>query len=202
MAETGNILVIGEMHESGLCEPTKQLLRAGKIICGQLDRKLDLVFLGGKAVGEPNTGYGYGADNVYMANDPLLENYMADPYLQAIDQIVTKIDPQIVLFAHNDRGMELAPRLAFRREAGVTLDCVKLDVHDQKSGLDYIKPVLGGKAYGRYRCADNLLEIATLREGAYEAADYDASIQKKAIEIAVPLEKNKIRTAFIKKEKE
>ena len=202
MAETRNILVIGEMGEGGLCEQTKQLLCAGKMICGQLGKKLDLVFLGGKTVVESNTGYGYGADNVYTASDPLLENYMADPYLQAIDQIVTKIDPQIVLLAHNERGMELAPRLAFRREAGVTMDCVALDVNDQKSGLDYIKPVLGGKAHGRYRCFNHRLEIATLREGAYEPAAYDATIQKKAIEIELSLDKNKIRTAFIKKEKD
>jgi electron transfer flavoprotein alpha subunit len=202
MSETKNVLVIGAIREGRLSEQTKQLLFVGKTVCKELDKKLDLVFVDTKAVAESNMGYGYGADNVYTASHPLLENYMADSYLQAMDQIVSKLDPRIILFAHDERGMELAPRLAFRRQAGVTLDCVKLEINAQKSGLDYIKPVLGGKAYGRYRCPDNRLEIASLREGAYEPGEYDSSIQKEVIEIELSLDTTKIRTTFIKKEKD
>lgn len=202
MNVSNRIVILGEMADGELTEGTKQLLRAGKKIGTDLGKQLSLVFIGPELQPGSAVGGNYGADSVYVATETALANYMADSYLLAIEKIVEEIQPDIILFLHNEKGMELAPRLAFRLGCGVTMDCVDFTVNKSNGRLDYVKPVLGGKAYGHYQCSNESLEIATLREGAFEPADYDASVQKDIIEINLSIDTDNVRTNFIKKEKD
>lgn len=202
MNGTNNIVVFGEMTDGELTEGTKQLLRAGKKISKDLGKGLDLVFIGSESIKQCAGGANYGADNVYMACDDALTNYMADSYLMIFEELIGELHPDIILFLHNDKGMELAPRLAFRMGCGVTLDCVDFAVNASNGRLEYVKPVLGGKAYGHYQCATGSLEIATLREGAFDPADYDPSTKNEIIELNLGIDSGKVRTTFVKKEKD
>jgi electron transfer flavoprotein alpha subunit len=202
MNGTNCIIIFGEMAAGELTEGTKQLLRAGKKISKDLGKQLNLVFIGPEPQKEAALGGNYGADGIYMACDAALTCYMADSYLLAFEKLVETIHPDMILFLHNEKGMELAPRLAFRMECGVTLDCVDFTINTSNGRLDYVKPVLGGKAYGHYQCSNGSLEIATLREGAFDPADYDASIQKETIELNLGIDGGKVRTSFVKKEKD
>ena len=109
MTEYKNVLVFGEMDGEKLSSVTAQVVRIGKALSSDLNEELHLLLLGSDAQGA-EVGYGYGADKVFAGTDPLLENYLTDTYLQAMEQAVEALNPSIILFAHNDKGLDLAPR--------------------------------------------------------------------------------------------
>jgi electron transfer flavoprotein alpha subunit len=151
---------------------------------------------------ENDEGFGYNADKVYMASDPLLENYMTESYLAAMEQIVEKLKPTVILFSHNDIGLDLAPRLAFRLKTGVTLDCVDLKIDHENGLLEQVKPVFGGKAHGHYVCTKRGPQIASVREGAFDPAEYDKDKKGEVIPLSLSLNPSNFKMRFLRKEQD
>jgi electron transfer flavoprotein alpha subunit len=199
MTEYKNILVFGEMDGENLSSVTAQVMRIGKTLSSDLEEELHLLLLGPDAQGAEQ-GYGYGADKVFVGTDPLLENYLTDTYLQAMEQAVEGLNPFIILFAHNDKGLDLAPRLAFRLKTGVAVDCVDLKIDG--GVLVTVKPVFGGKAHADANIAGSRPQIASVREGAFDPADYDESKKGEVSNLALSIDGSKVKPRFVKKEKD
>ena len=197
-----NILIFGEQDGDHLSSVTAQLMRIGKKLSGDLKEELYLVFFGEKFLSVAEEGYGYGADRVYMGTDPLLKNYLTDFYLQAMEQMVRELKPAIILFGQNDKGLDLAPRLAFRMRTCVTLDCVDLKINPERGLLEEVKPVFGGKAHGRYCCVNSFPQIASVREGAFDPADYNVSKKGEAMPIHLFLDPSRVRVKFVRNERD
>lgn len=202
MEDYKNIMIFGEMDGEGLSSMTRQLMGIGKRLAEEGGQDLCLVFLGSEPITGAEAGYGYGADKVYMGADPLLENYMTDACLQALEQIVGELKPAILLFGQNDLGLDLAPRLAFRLKTGVTLDCVDLNLDSEKGTLAQVKPVFGGKAHSCFYNTESRPQIASVRDGAFDSAAYDDSLKNEVITIDLSLDPSGVRTRFVKKEKD
>jgi electron transfer flavoprotein alpha subunit len=201
MTEYKNVLIFGEMDGEGLSSVTAQLMRIGKTLSRDLTEVLHLVFLGADAKGVEQ-GFGYGADKVFTASDPLLENYVSDAYLQAMEQVVAELKPSIVLFGQTDKGLDLAPRLAFRLKTGVALDCVNLKIDADKGVMVTVKPVFGGKAHADAHTAVSRPQIASVREGAFDPADFDESKKGDVSGLALSIDASKVKTRFVRKEKD
>ena len=199
MTEYKNVLVFGEMDGEKLSSVTAQVMRIGKTLSSDLNEELYLLLLGSNAQGAEQ-GYGYGADKVFAGTDPLLENYLTDTYLQAMEQAVAELNPSIILFAHNDKGLDLAPRLAFRLKTGVAVDCVNMKIDG--GVMVTVKPVFGGKAHADANSAESRPQIASVREGAFDPADYDGSKTGEVSNLALSIDESKVKTRFVKKEKD
>ncbi len=192
-----NILVFGEADGERLSPMTSQLLNIGKVLADDLQQALHLLILGDNAEKAGKQGFCYGADNVYWATDPLLTNYMTEPYLQAMEQIVKEQKPMIILFGQNDKGLDLAPRLAFRLKTGVTLDCTHLKI--DSGFLQQVKPVFGGKAIAHYYNRNPWPQVVSIREGAYEPPPYLTSRTGEMELLRLSLDPSKIKTRFLEK---
>lgn len=197
-----NILIYGEIMGDRLSSHTTQVMQIGLELSKHLSQELKVLFLGGQFLKTSEEAYGYGAHQVYMASDPLLENFMTDSYLQAMEQVVRDLRPAIVLFGHNENTASLAPRLAFRLRTGVTLDCVELKIDSASGLLEQVKPVFGGKAHAHYCCSGIFPQIASVREGAFDPADFDSSQRGEVSKIRFSLDRSGIRTRFLGKKKD
>lgn len=202
MSEYKNILVFGEADEGKLLSITLQLMSIGKKLAMGLNQELHLLLLGGEMTSVSNDGFHYGADKVFEVTDPLLKNYMTDSYLQAMVQIVREQKPNIVLFGQNEKGMDLAPRLAFRLNTGVSLDCIDLEIDPKNKLMKQVKPVYGGKANCHYFCEERRPQIVSVRDRTFDPADYEDSRNGEVIRLKVSLDSSKIRTRFLEKKKD
>jgi electron transfer flavoprotein alpha subunit len=200
MNDSKNILVVGELDDHGLAPTTTQAMRVGKTLADESAQQLHLLFIGGQVQAAANMGYAYGADNVFMAADPILENYTTDSYLQVMAAFVDQMKPGVILFCHNQVGLDLAPRLAFRLKAGVTLDCVAYKMDQASGSLQQERPVFGGKAHACFQATGSGPQITTVREGAAAPADYDPSKTGEVAPFPVSFDAAGIRTRFVKKE--
>ena len=202
MTDYKNILVVGELDDNGMTATTAQVMRVGIRLAGETEQQMHLLFIGGKMQADAEKGYTYGADKVYMATDPQLENYTTDSYLQVMTKFVEEMKPAVILFSHNQMGLDLAPRLAFRLKAGVMLDCVAYQMEMTSGLLQQERPVFGGKAHARYQGVGYGPQVTTVREGAVDAADCDVARTGEVIEFPVAIDAAGIRTRLVKKEKD
>jgi len=202
MGKNKHVLIFGEMEAGSLSPMTTQLLGIGRKLAGALKQEVHLLFLGAKIDPVFKTGFCYGADKVLAAVDPLFENYVNDSYLQAVTQVVRARDPEIVLFGQNDKGMDLAPRLAVRLHAGVTLDCVDLDIDAASGLLKQVKPVFGGKVNGHYYTKNAFPQIVSVRDRVFEPADHDEARTGEVEVVDISLDVSRVRSRFIEKQRD
>jgi electron transfer flavoprotein alpha subunit len=114
-----------------------------------------------------------------------------------MEQVAANLKPSIILFGQSDRGLDLAPRLAFRLRTGATLDCVGLSIDGQSGLLEQIKPVFGGKAYAHYICVGGFPQIASVRDGVFDPADYEPGSTGEVTQLPLFIDPSTVRTRVI-----
>jgi electron transfer flavoprotein alpha subunit len=202
MEDYKNILVVGELDDNGVAVTTAQVMRVAKTLAEETEQQMHLLLMGGEMQATAEKGYAYGADKIFMAADPQLENYTTDSYLQVMTKFAREMKPAVILFSHNQIGLDLAPRLAFRLKAGVMLDCVAFQMDKASRLLEQERPVFGGKAHARYQGLGDGPQISTVREGAVDAADCDETKSGEVVRFPVALDAADLRTRLVKKEKD
>jgi electron transfer flavoprotein alpha subunit len=86
--------------------------------------------------------FSYGADKVYWSENPLLADFCADVYAEALYQIVDVSSPELLMIGSTRRGKELAPRVAQKWSAACVTDAISLSLKGQE--LVVSRYTLGG----------------------------------------------------------
>ena len=127
-----NIFVFVEQRD-GVIQPVGlELLGKAHELAQILGEKVVAMFLGHNIKNQCQTLIEYGADEVVYADCPELKDYLTEQYSQAIAQISDKYLPNIVLFGATTIGRDLGPRLSARLATGLTADCTKLEISEEK----------------------------------------------------------------------
>ncbi len=195
------ILIFSEIIEGKLASVTTELLGCGRKLAGETNQGLSGVLIGNGVSNFSAQLISYGADKVYLVEDPLLTDYQTETYLTVMEKVIKEADPQIILFSQTAIGRDLAPRLAFRLGTVATMDCVAVEVDPQTKRLLPTKPVYGGNARAVYSY-DSDPQIATIRAKAVSALEPDANRKGEVINIAAGIEPAAVRAKVVQKVKE
>ena len=122
------VWVCGEIAEGRLAPITIELLGAGRGLADELGEDLSILLMGSEPGGLGQEAIAYGADNVYVAEDSLLEHYNSDVYTQVAADLCRQVSPSIMLVGHTDIGCDLAPRLNARLGGGLAMDCLAVSI--------------------------------------------------------------------------
>ena len=128
MAEYKGVLICGEIVEGRLAAIATELLGCGRKLADDLKEELSAVLIGSGVEESAPELIAYGADRVYVVDDPLLKDYQTDSYVAAMEKAVSQVMPRILLLGQTALGRDLAPSLAFRLDTGLSMDCVELDI--------------------------------------------------------------------------
>lgn len=201
MAEYKGVLVFGEVAEGKLAAITSELLGGGKKLAQELGEELSATLLGNGVKGLANEVIALGANKVYVVDDPVLKDYLADPYVVVMERIINKVMPRAVLFGQTAIGRDLAPRLAFRLGAGLATDCVELEADPQTKSLLQTRPVYGGNARAIFT-SEGFPQMVTVRAKAMSPLERDASRKGEIVSLPAEIDASQIRTKFVSKVKE
>jgi len=113
MAEYKGVMIYSEDTEGKLAAITTELLGCGRALADDLAQELSAVVVGSGISGLAQQTITYGADNVYIIDDPLFKDYRTDSYVSVMEKVVKQVMPQILLMGQTSVGRDLAPRLAF-----------------------------------------------------------------------------------------
>ncbi len=182
MAGSIGVLVYCETADGKLASIATELLGIGNHLAKELGQNLGAVLIGSDVSGLAQEAIAYGANKVYVVDDPCLKDYLTDSYLQVMDVVVRRTLPQIVVLPHTYVGSDLAPRLAFRLDTAATTDCVALSVDPATKRMHMTKPVYGGKANAIYGCECDP-QIATVRSKVMSPSQKDVNRKGEVINI-------------------
>ena len=195
------VAVFGETRDGKLSSITMDLLGGGRKLADQLHEDLSCLLIGHEVSDFAQEAIAYGADTVYVIEDPRLKGYQTDTYTPAAAELVKEIQPRILLFGQNDIGRDLAPRLAFRLQTGLSTDCIELDIDPETKSLLQTRPVYGGNALATVVC-QTLPQMATVRRKAMSSLVRDDTRKGKIISFPATINPNTVRTKIVNRVKE
>ena len=200
MTNFKGVLVCGELNDGRLASISSELLGIGRKLSDDLGEKLGIVLLGSNIEDNPiREAAEFGADNAYVVDDPLLQNYQNDSYVEVLEKVLQQVSPRILLLGQTSLGRDLAPRLAFRLKTGLCMDCVDLVIDPNTKFLVMTRPVYGGNAMAAFVCNDCYPQIATVRAKAMSPLDRDSSRKFEIIDLDIKMDKYVIRAKFLER---
>jgi electron transfer flavoprotein alpha subunit len=197
MANHRGVLVCGEIAEGKLAPVTIELLGVGRRLANELGEDLSTLLMGSKAVGLGQEAIAYGADNVYVAEDSLLDHYNSDAYTQVAANLCQKALPSIMLLGHTDIGLDLAPRLNGRLGGGLAMDCTALSIDPATKLLVSIRPVFGGNAHATMVSKSARPQMATMRAKTVPPAERNDSRQGKVIPVEGKIDPSALKAKVV-----
>jgi electron transfer flavoprotein alpha subunit len=201
MAEYKGVTVFGEAKEGKLASITTELLGGGRKLADDLGQELSAVLVGSDLSSLAQEAITFGADKVYVVDDPLFKDYQTDSYVSAMEKVVQQAMPQVLLMGQTSIGRDLAPRLAFRLNTTASLGCLELAIDPESKLLLQTKPVYGGNAQAVF-VGESFPQIATIRPKAMAPLEPDQSRKGEVINIDAGLDPSAIRTKVVEKVKE
>jgi len=198
MAENKGVLVLCETKEGKLASISTELLGGGRKLADDLGQELSAALVGSGIGNLAKEAIAYGADKVYVVDDPILKDYQTDTYLPVMEKVVGQAMPQVLIMGQTSIGRDLAPRLAFRLNTAASLGCLELAIDPASKKLLQTKPVYGGNAQAVF-ITESFPQIATVRPKAMAPLEPDPSRKGEVINVDAALDASAIRTKVLEK---
>lgn len=192
-----NVWVYAEQRNGVITPVVFELLGEGKKIAKETGSELCAFIIGNNVSSLANELIEYGAEKVYVAESPLLENYSTDGYSKVLCDGINEYKPEIVLYGATHIGRDLAPRIAARINTGLTADCTKLEVDPEDKKLRQTRPAFGGNLMATIVCPNHRPQMSTVRPGVMEKAIRNKDNKGTIINVNLKLVKEDIRTIVV-----
>jgi electron transfer flavoprotein alpha subunit len=124
----------------------------------------------------------YGADEVFAADDPALEDFRAEPYASTFSALASSQSPDLILFPITARTRELAAMSAVDLNTGVLTDISALEMDGNK--LIATRPIYEGKVLERTLCSRKPV-MASIRPRFFPKPEQDSSKSGTATKVEV-----------------
>ena len=145
-----------------------ELLGKARELAAKIDHPVLAVVIGAKTEEAVQKLLAYGADEVYVYEDPAFEHFRIEPYANALEDFINAAHPSSVLVGGTVNGRSLAPRVAARFRTGLTADCTVLDM-SETTDLDQIRPAYGGNIMAHINTPRHRPQFATVRYKIFSA---------------------------------
>lgn len=110
----------------------------------------------------------YGADKIYITKNEKLQNLDNQAYTSAISQMAEKVGAKVLVFAHNNTGKALAPRLSVKLKAALGSEVKEFPASVDPFIIN--KKVFSGKGFSNVALKSDT-KILTLPQNTFELAE-------------------------------
>lgn len=117
-------------------------------------------------------------EKVYAVEHELLNDYTAEAYTGALEQLVRRIHPELVVFPHTYEVRDFAPKLATRFRRVLVSDVVGHRVEDGR--IVPVRQLFQGKLNADVRFTEAAPNFLSIQAGAYragESGDGEAAVE-------------------------
>ncbi len=192
-------------QEGGRVHPVSwELLGKARELAEALEGSVEALLLGHGIKGLAEEAIYYGADVVYVMDDPVLEYYRNEPYAFGVTKLCEKYKPEILLLGATTLGRDLAGSIATALETGLTADVTGLEIDPETKNLIMTRPAFGGNIMASILCPDHRPQMSTVRPRTFPLPERDPSRSGEVVEEPLGLREEEVRVKrvdFIPKEK-
>ncbi|MCA2001718.1 MAG: electron transfer flavoprotein subunit alpha/FixB family protein [Chloroflexi bacterium] len=143
----------------------------------------------------------YGAQTVYVADDPTFKHYLNKPYTVALTRLVKKYNPEVFLVGATTLGRDLAGAVATSLKTGLTADTTHLAMgtvkEDPRKLLLATRPAFGGNVIATIICRNHSPQMATVRPRVFNAAPRQAEAKGEIIRETIEITPDMINAEII-----
>ena len=165
------ILAILEQRDKLLKRSAFETAATAAKLSKELSLESEAIVVGSEVTNLSEIGK-YGISKVtHFKNDDLL-NYSPSAYTKLIADYATETDSNYLIFANTAFGKDLAPRVSTRINAGLIVDCIKLD--SSSGDVVATRPVYAGKALIDVKLK-SAKKVFTIRPNVFKAEPSDSS---------------------------
>ena len=195
--EYRGVWVFAEQAEGQPARVSLELLGKGRELADKLDVELSALLVGASVADLAKELIFYGADEVIVADDPILKDYRTDLYTDIIAEQVIERKPEVLILGASPVGRDLAPRLSFRVNAGCTADCTGLDIDQENRLFVSTRPAFGGNVMATIICPENRPQMATVRPGVMPLPEKDETRDGHIINLDLHLNKEDVQVKIL-----
>ena len=185
-----NVYVFAEQRGGVVQSVALELIGKARDLADALGEKVVAILAGYNVEPLIQTLFEYGADEV-----------VTEEYAQAVSQIIDAVRPNIVLFGATTIGRDLAPRLSARLATGLTADCTKLEISEDKQ-LMMTRPAFGGNLMATIMCTEHRPQMSTVRPGVMPKRDPEPGRTGSIVRFETKFDHSKIKVRLIEEIKE
>ncbi|MBQ2979268.1 MAG: electron transfer flavoprotein subunit alpha/FixB family protein [Bacteroidaceae bacterium] len=189
-------------QRDGVIQPVAyELLGKARDLADALGEKVVALFPGYQIADSCQSLIEYGADEVICVDHVQLKDYLTEQYVQVINQVVEEYRPSILLLGATTIGRDLGPRLAARITTGLTADCTKLEISEDRE-LWSTRPAFGGNLMATIVNSTHRPQMSTVRPGVMQKRVADPTRKGEIINFEPKLDESKFKVRLIETVKE
>ncbi|MEQ2528269.1 electron transfer flavoprotein subunit alpha/FixB family protein [Bacillaceae bacterium CLA-AA-H227] len=190
-------------EKDGVIAPVSlELLGAGRKLADKRGSELAGVLIGENIKHLTSTLFEYGADIVYVYDQPIFKHYRTESFMKALLHCSNKYKPEIILYGATSTGKDLASAVATDLPTGLTADTTELDVEEDTGLLLASRPAFGGNIMATILCKKYRPQMATVRAKVMKALAPVQGRKGTVIEEHIDLAEEDIRTKVLEIVKE
>jgi len=187
LKDYSGIWVFAEQQDGKIQEVGLELLGKARELSDKLSCGVSAILLGDNIDKEEVQKLIYhGADNVYLVQDPILKDFLDEPYADVLSYIIQEKKPEIILMGATTIGRAFASRVAARINTGLTADCTDLDIDPESKMLLQTRPAFGGNIMATIYTEHHRPQMATVRHKVFKPLPEDKSRSGEVIEVKYP----------------
>jgi electron transfer flavoprotein alpha subunit len=176
------VLVYAETRDGELRPVASEAVTAAGDLAEQLGGSVDVFLLGPPGMAQRAADLGrYGADRIFVAEDPAFSSYAADAAARFCEYLVGREAYDAVIFPASAQGKDLAPRTAARLDRGLATEVVSVGVDDGRPVAT--RPMFAGKAIATVAFAE-LPALISVRPNVFRPRERPADGSVEVVEIA------------------
>jgi electron transfer flavoprotein alpha subunit len=162
-----SVLVILEHQNGKFHRMAYETLAAGQQFGAALNQPVEAAVIGSNIGALAADAATKKLAKVYAVENELLNDYTADGYTAAIEELIRKTNPSVVLFPHTYQVRDFAPKLATRFQQVLISDVIsaKLDAGTPV----FVRLLFQGKLNGDVRVSGNGPFFVSIQAGAWRA---------------------------------
>lgn len=167
-SEWRGVTVFAQQNQGKIHPVSFELLGKAKELAAVIDHPVYALLIGKDLDDAAQELLRYGADKVYVYDEPELKDFVITPYANAFSDFIEKVKPSSILVGATVLGRSLAPKVAARVHAGLTADCTILEMKEN-TDLVQIRPAFGGNIMAQIVSPNTRPQFCTVRYKVFSA---------------------------------
>lgn len=191
------VWVFVEQLDGAAADVSWELLGQATSLARDLGTEVGAFILGHNVEHLVAEAFSYGAQKVYLIDDPVLLHYRTEPYLRGTVDLIRHYRPEVVLMGATSLGRDLAGAAATALATGLTADCTGLTIDKTQRLLEQTRPAFGGNIMATILTRTHRPQMASVRPHVLPKPNPNPDQKGTLIREALHLQEDEIVTKIV-----
>lgn len=187
------VCAIAEVRAGHYRHVTYEVVSEGRRLADALGTSLCAIVIGSGVTGMAAELGRFGVEKVFVTDDPALQYYLTETYVNVIAEIIKKCDPSVVILPGSVNGKDLGARLSARLGGGLAQDCVEILCENGRIKAKW--PIFAGKCFAWSEWTEGNIPYISCRPNVMDCLEPDEDQESvlEIVEIPIPRAQSRVK---------